>query len=93
MKTLTGKTITLDVEPSDTIEVGGVSKGRGQTVPIFQPLVFPPCRSRDWEPHVSHPPPPSHPFSFHCRLTSLSTMLRCLTEREAEDPGQGGHPP
>jgi hypothetical protein len=57
VKTLTGKTITLDVEPSNTIEV------RPDSCSL---CVF-----------TSHPLP----------------SVYAPTEREAEDPGQGGHPP
>ena len=44
VKTLTGKTITLDVEPSDTIEVrargGGVGRGRGRCGASPPPLAL-----------------------------------------------------
>ena len=102
VKTLTGKTITLDVEPSDTIEVRvrfAVSLScrlpshlRAEAhLEVWQTLAL-----------VLHPEGHqpalvlSHacaPFPLLLLLMHPFVLIRVLAEREAEDPGQGGHPP
>jgi hypothetical protein len=98
VKTLTGKTITLDVEPSDTIEVS-----KGSWYLLFR-LGTTPERLVHWlrlsswpRPRVFPDPSSSHaPFPWLLLLIQYypSSMLICvLAERETKDPGQGGHPP